>query len=77
MRALALATLVAATPGIVASQGVTSPSRAQDVAAAFSKHKHVVKDKGGVRREVYADVRSKPFVAHTIAANAASIKSMV
>ena len=67
MRTLALVTLVAATPVIAASQGVPSSSRAQDVAAVFNKHKHVVKEKGGVRREVYADVRSEPFVAHTIA----------
>ena len=67
MRTLALLTLLAAIPGIAASQGVTSPSRAQDLAAVFNKHKQVVKEKRGVRREVYADVRSEPFVAHTIA----------
>lgn len=67
VRTLALVTLVAATPVIVASQGVTGPSRAQAVAALFSKHKQVVKEKRGVRTEKYADVRSEPFVAHTIA----------
>ena len=67
MRTLATVALLAAIPGIAAPQEVTAPSRAQDVAAVFSKHKHVVKDKGGVRREVYADVRSEPLVAHTIA----------
>ncbi|HEY6922462.1 MAG TPA: hypothetical protein VI653_03255 [Steroidobacteraceae bacterium] len=67
MRTLALVTLLAATPRIVASQEVTAPSRAQDVAAAFSKHKHLVKEKRGVRREQYVDVRSEPFVAPTIA----------
>lgn len=67
VRTLALVTLLAATPGIAASQEVTAPSRAQDVAAVFSKHKHVVKEKRGVRREQYVDVRSEPFVAHTIA----------
>lgn len=67
VRTLALVTLLAATPGIVASQEITAPSRAQDVAAAFSKHKHLVKEKRGVRREQYVDVRSEPLVAHTSA----------
>ena len=52
---LAIVTLLAAIPGIAASQKV------------FSKHKHLVKEKRGVRREQYVDVRSEPFVAHTIA----------
>ena len=68
MRPLALFILLAATPAIVASQGVTSQSRAQQVAAAFSKRKHVVEEKHGVRREKYKDVRSEPVVLHDITA---------
>ena len=41
----------------------TSPqNRAQAIAASFSKSKHVVKEKRGVRKEKYRDVKSVPVV---------------
>jgi hypothetical protein len=42
-------------------------SRAQELATAFNKNKHVVKEKYGVRREKYKDVRSEPAVKSNIA----------
>ena len=44
-----------------------SSTRAQELAAAFNKQKHVVKEKYGVRREKYKDVRSEPAVKQNIA----------
>lgn len=42
-------------------------SRAQELATAFNKQKHVVKEKHGVRTEKYKDVRSEPAVKQNIA----------
>jgi hypothetical protein len=67
MRTVALVTLLAAGPAIAAPQQSSSQSRAQQVAAAFSKHKHVVAEKHGVRKEKYKDVRSEPIVKQDIA----------
>ena len=67
MRTVALVTLLAAGPAIAAPQQPSSQSRAQQVAAAFSKHKHVVAEKHGVRKEKYKDVRSEPIVKQDIA----------
>ena len=66
MRTVALVTLLAACPAIAASQQSSSQSRAQQVAAAFTKHKHVVAEKHGVRKEKYKDVRSEPVVRQDI-----------
>jgi len=52
--------LVGAVAGAVAQQ--SSQSRAQAIAAAFTKHKQVVKETHGVRREKYKDVQSKPTI---------------
>jgi hypothetical protein len=47
--------------GAQAARGVQDASaRARELAAAFSKSKHVVKEKHGVRVEKYKDVRSEP-----------------
>lgn len=54
--------LLAASPGVGAAQQVSPQARAQQIAAVFSKHKHVVAEKRGVRREKYKDVRSEPVV---------------
>lgn len=65
MRTLALVTLVVACPAIAAAQS-SSQSRAEQVAAAFTKQKHVVAEHRGVRREKYKDVRSEPLVRPSI-----------
>ena len=41
---------------------LASQSTAQEIAAAFTKHKEVVKEKRGVRTEKYKDVRSEPTI---------------
>ena len=48
------------------SQQFSSQARAQAVAEAFSKSKHVVKEKFGVRVEKYKDVKSEPLVEQNI-----------
>jgi hypothetical protein len=49
-----------------AFQQLSSQTRAQQIAAAFNKHKHVVKEKYGVTREKYKDVWSEPVVKRNI-----------
>jgi hypothetical protein len=68
MRTVALVTLLAACPAIAAPQQSSSQSRAQQLAAAFTKHKHVVAEKRGVRKEKYKDVRTEPVVKQDITA---------
>ena len=41
---------------------LSSQSTAQQIAASFTKHKEVVKDKRGVRTEKYKDVQSEPTI---------------
>ena len=48
------------------AQQTSSQSRAQTIAAAFNKQKHAVKEKYGVRREKYKDVRSEPAIRQNI-----------
>jgi len=66
MRTVALVTLLAACPAIAAPQRSSSQLRAQQIAAAFSKQKHLVAEKHGVRKEKYKDVRSEPMVKQDI-----------
>ena len=66
MRTVALVSLLAACPALAAPQQASSESRAQQVAAAFSKQKHLVAEKHGVRKEKYKDVRSDPIVKQDI-----------
>jgi hypothetical protein len=66
MRTVALVTLLAACPALAAPQLASSQSRAQQLAAAFSKQKHVVAEKHGVKKEKYKDVRSEPLVKQDI-----------
>jgi len=52
-------------PGVASSQqgGITSSeAHAQAIVASFNKSKYVVKEKYGVRKEKYLDVRSVPAV---------------
>ncbi len=51
--------------GVGASQqagGAATESRTRAIVASFNKSKHVVKEKHGVRKEKYLDVRSEPVV---------------
>src|SRR5262245_50049835 len=48
--------------GVTAVAQLSSQMRAQELATAFNKQKHVVKEKYGIRREKYKDVRSEPAV---------------
>jgi hypothetical protein len=57
-----LATLLLAVPLLLQSQQSASSSRAQEIASAFTKHKQMVGEKRGVRKEKYKDVRSEPLV---------------
>lgn len=49
------------------SQQLSSQTRAQAIAEAFTKHKNVTKEKHGARMEKYKDVRSEPLVKQNIA----------
>ena len=63
---VAIVLLIACCVGALAQQ-LSSQTRAQELAAAFNKQKHVVKEKFGVRREKYKDVRSEPAVKQKLA----------
>jgi hypothetical protein len=62
MRIVVVIALFVACAVNVASQQVSSQSRAQALAAAFNKQKHGVKEKYGVRTEKFKDVRSELVV---------------
>lgn len=62
MRTLAIAFLVAAGFAVP----VSGQSTAQQIAAAFTKHKDVVKERHGVRTEKYKDVRSEPTIREDV-----------
>ena len=66
MRTVAFVTLLAAGPALAAPQQSAGQSRAQQMAAAFTKQKHVVAEKHGVRKEKYKDVRCEPVVKQDI-----------
>src|SRR5689334_14424269 len=66
MRTVALITLLAACSAIAAPRQLSSQSRAQQIAAAFTRSKHVVAEKRGVRKEKYKDVRSEPVVKQDV-----------
>ena len=66
MRTTTLVTLLVACPAIAAPQESGSQGIALQVAAAFSKQKHRVVTKHGVRKEKYKDVRSEPSVKRDI-----------
>ncbi len=66
MRTMALITLLVTYPAMAAPQQVPTQSRAQHLAAAFTKQKHVVAVKRGMRKEKYKDVRSEPIVKQDI-----------
>jgi hypothetical protein len=62
MRSLVVIALLVVVSVNLASQQLPSQTRAQEIAASFNKYKNAVKEKYGVRREKYKDVRSEPVV---------------
>ena len=62
MRTFVVILLSLACAANVISQQLSSQTKAREIAAAFTKNKHVVKEKYGVRRDKYKDVRSEPAV---------------
>ncbi|HVD61970.1 MAG TPA: hypothetical protein VNC11_13955 [Gemmatimonadaceae bacterium] len=58
--ALFVSAFINVTPA--SAQRTNADVRARELAASFDKFKHVVKDKRGVRRDKYKDVRTEPVV---------------
>jgi hypothetical protein len=73
MRAfIAIALFVVCAVNVAYSQQVSSQARAQAIAQAFNKQKHVIKAKLGVTREKFKDVRNEPVVRQNAADYAGS-----
>jgi hypothetical protein len=53
---------LSSTPAISFVQDYDSKKRAQEILAFFNKKKHVVKEKYGVRKERYKEVRCEPVI---------------
>jgi hypothetical protein len=66
MRTLITITSLLVSPVLAASQQSTSHSRSDQIAAAFTKHKDVVRVKRGVTREKYKDVRTEPVARQNV-----------
>src|SRR5688572_13795145 len=66
MRILIVIALFVVCAVNVVSQQSSNQTKTQAIAAAFNKHKNVVKEKYGVRTEKYKDVRSEPVVKQNI-----------
>ena len=66
MRTFVVIVLLVACAASVISQQLSSQTKARETAAAFTKNKHVVKEKYGVRMEKYKDVRSEPAVKSNV-----------
>jgi hypothetical protein len=66
MRTFVVILLSVACVASVISQQLSSQTKAREIAAAFTKNKHAVKEKYGVRVEKYKDVRSEPAVKANI-----------
>ena len=66
MRTSHVVTLLLAGLATVGSRPLSSQSGAQQIAAAFTKHKYVAKESHGIRREKYKDVQSAPTVRQNV-----------
>jgi hypothetical protein len=66
MRTFVVIVLLIASGVVAVSQQLSGQARARELATAFNKNKHVVKEKHGVRREKYKDVRSEPAIKQNI-----------
>jgi hypothetical protein len=63
MRTLLTIAVLASCAGPAASQQLSNHTRAQQLAASFNKHKDVVRQKSGVTKDKYLNVRSEPVVS--------------
>ena len=66
MRTFVVIAFVIACSVTAVSQQLSRQARAQAIAEAFTKHKESVKEKYGVRKEKYKDVRSEPLVKSNV-----------
>ena len=66
MRTLTMVICSLVSPIFASSPQSTSYSRPEQIAAAFTKHKDVVRVKRGVTREKYKDVRAEPAVRQNL-----------
>jgi hypothetical protein len=66
MRTFVVIVLSVACAASVIAQQLSSQTKAREIAATFTKNKHAVKEKFGVRVEKYKDVRSEPAVKSNI-----------
>ena len=57
------------------AQNNAAQRESQEIAALFNKTKHKVKEKRGVRIEVYVDIKSEPFIKQNIAEYAGEFKA--
>ncbi len=66
MRTFVVILLLTVCAGSAMSQQLSSQTKAEQIAAAFTKNKHAVKEKFGIRVEKFKDVRSEPAVKSNI-----------
>ena len=66
MRTVLVIAVLASCAGPAASQQMSNDTRAEQLAASFNKHKDVVRQKRGVTKEKYVDVRSEPLVRRNV-----------
>jgi len=66
MRTFILVTLLITCSVYVAAQQTSSQTRAQELAASFSKQKSVTKEKNGIKVEKYKEVRCEPLVRQNV-----------
>ena len=66
MRTFVVIVVSVACAASIVSQQLSSQTKAREIAATFTKNKHAVKEKFGVRVEKYKDVRSEPAVKSNI-----------
>ena len=67
MRRLFVFTMLFACTVNASAQQASIQPRAQEIADAFAKFKHVVKEKHGLPFEKYKDLRSAPVARHEVA----------
>ena len=71
-----LAILAVAAPCTSRAQTPAAANRTREIAALFSKHKHTVKEKRGVRMEKYKNVAAEPVVASNPASYSGTYRSL-
>jgi hypothetical protein len=71
-----IAIFAAVAPCTSRAQTPAASSRTREIAALFSKHKHTLKEKRGVRMEKYKDVVAEPVVASNPASYSGTYRSL-